>query len=257
MSHPDFYIGWNDQMPNRQKKAIRKLLIPIFILLPLLAFALVFFSKPFNDHQFELGNVQTFTGVYHETPFPVFMLDEGQAPAGHNSQALLIGYGKFGATGTMQAAAKSVGQLDGKRLRITGTLIYGDGKTLIELTKQEESVLEVLGSANQNDHSATKNKVVVTGEILDPKCWFGVMKPAEGKVHKSCAIRCVSGGIPPVLKVQKNGARSYYILKGLEGQEINQEILEYIAEPIQVNGLTYQQNGWYVLEIDPKEITYL
>ena len=41
----------------------------------------------------------------------------------------------------------------------------------------------------------------VKGEIVDPKCFFGVMKPGEGKPHKDCAIRCILGGIPPVLKV--------------------------------------------------------
>lgn len=35
-------------------------------------------------------------------------------------------------------------------------------------------------------------------EIIDPKCYFGVI-PGKGKIHRSCAIRCISDGIPPVL----------------------------------------------------------
>ena len=39
--------------------------------------------------------------------------------------------------------------------------------------------------------------VTLTGEIVDTKCHFGVMKAGEGKVHRECAVRCISGGAPP------------------------------------------------------------
>jgi hypothetical protein len=41
----------------------------------------------------------------------------------------------------------------------------------------------------------------IRGEILDSKCWLGVMKPASGTVHRGCATRCLSGGIPPLVIV--------------------------------------------------------
>ena len=71
MSQDDYYIGWNEKLPDRNRKALRKLLIPVFILIPLIAFMAVFFAKPFNDHQFEFGNIKAFSGIYYEQPFPV------------------------------------------------------------------------------------------------------------------------------------------------------------------------------------------
>jgi len=256
MAKDEFYIGWNDPMPDRNKKALRRLLIPVFLLIPVLAFILVFFMKPFNDHQFELGQIKEFTGIYQASPFPALLLDADQAPAGHASQALLVGYGKNGALGFMQAVEKEQGPLSGKKIKIQGTLIFGDGKTLIELTKKEQSFLEILADASVGSLSGTPQVLEAAGEILDPKCWFGVMKPGEGKVHKSCAIRCVSGGIPPVFRIKKDGKNTYYILKGLEGQEINQAVLPFIGEPVLVSGNTYTQHGWNILQIDPQGIQY-
>lgn len=253
----DFFIGWKGNVSAGHKQWIKRILIPVFILIPILIYAIVIFGKPFGLGQFELGNVKTFTGVYYENPFPVLLLDEGQLESGTGHAALLVGFGKNGAKTFIQQAEESKGQLSGKHLKIQGTLIYGDGKTLIELTKKEDSVVEILGEGMKLPANPKTTAVNLQGEILDPKCWFGVMKPAEGKVHKSCAIRCISGGIPPVLRAKKGSANVYYVLKGLEGEDINQDVLEFVGEPININGESYIENGWHVLEVDPSEIRYL
>ena len=55
------------------------------------------------------------------------------------------------------------------------------------------------------------------GEIVDIKCYLGVMKPAHGKPHRSCAARCISGGIPPVLMVKdRDGDTNYLLLVSAE-----------------------------------------
>jgi hypothetical protein len=258
MSKPNYYIGWLEELPERNRKAIRRLLIPIFVLLPLIAIAVVYFAEPFNDHQFDFGNVQSFTGTYHEMPFPVLVLDEGQGPDLPDDHLLLVGYGKNGAKGFLQQAAKDKGPLDGKHIRLAGTLIYGDGRALLELTDQEKSVLEVLPAPSSSSiaPASAANPVTLAGEILDPKCWFGVMKPAEGKVHKSCAIRCISGGIPPVLRVSSDEGNRYYVLKGAAGEDVNDQILKFVGEQVLVQGEVYQQNGWWVIQTAPSTITY-
>lgn len=244
-----YFIGWNDQMPSRNKKALRSLLIPVFLGIPILVFCLVFFSKPFNDHQFELGKIKSFTGTYYADPFPVLLLEDGQGPEGYDPAALLVGYGKNGAAGFMEAIEQETGSLTGKKIQLQGTLICGDGRVLIELTKKEASLEKVVSDNIQLTQPVAGTKQQLLGEILDPKCWFGVMKPAEGKVHKSCAIRCISGGISPVFRVQSNGINNYYVLEGKEGVDINQLVLSHVGEPVQISGNNYQQNGWQVLEV--------
>jgi hypothetical protein len=258
MSKKDnFFIGWLGNTSDDHKKSIKRVLIPIFIAIPLVIFAIVFFTKPFGTGSFELGNVKEFTGVYYEDPFPVLLLDEGQLENGSSTSALLVGFGKNGAKTFLKMAEEKEGKLSGKRLTIQGTLIYGDGKTLIELTKKEKSVINVMKPEIDIDQKPRLNKVELKGEIIDPKCWFGVMKPAEGKVHKSCAIRCISGGIPPVLKVDNNGDWEYYIIKNVNGEDINQEVLEFIAEDVVANGESYTMNGWKVLRVDSEGIKYV
>lgn len=237
-------------MPKRNKDALRKLLIPVFIGIPILVFSLVYFAKPFNDHQFELGSIKSFTGIYYASPFPVLLLDAGQGPEDYNPAALLVGYGKNGAKGFMETIEQETGSLSGKKVQIQGTLIYGDGRTLIELTKKEASLEKIISDEVQIKQASTSTKQQLSGEILDPKCWFGVMKPAEGKVHKSCAIRCISGGISPVFRIQSNGKNTYYVLKGQSDEDINQMVLSYVGEPVQISGESYQENGWQVLKVD-------
>ncbi len=256
MNKEQFFIGWSGNVSSEHKKWFRRLLIPIFVTIPLIIFAIVFFTKPFGDGMFEFGKVKEFTGVYYEDPFPVFILDEGQLETGTDPQALLVGFGKNGTKTFMRKAEEKKGKLSGKRLKIQGTLIYGDGKTLIELTKKEDSVLEVMESQIPKNQKPQLTNQTLRGEILDPKCWFGVMKPAEGKVHKSCAIRCISGGIPPVFREKSSGGNKYYILKGANGEDINQEILEYVGEGVDVKGQSYSENGWSILRVDPKSINY-
>ncbi|MEM9051484.1 MAG: hypothetical protein AAGC47_05480 [Bacteroidota bacterium] len=253
MSEKDFFVGWDENTPAENKRALRRLLIPIFVGVPLLALVLVSFIKPFNDHKFELGNIKEFSGVLHTTPFPVLLMEAEESPMGEETSALLVGYGKNGA----KTFLKDPIGLEGKRVRIAGTLIYGDGKTLIELTEKENSLLEVDKSNITKPEVGATEGLQLEGEILDPKCWFGVMKPAEGKVHKSCAIRCVSGGIEPVLRVSVDGKNTYYVLKGEKGQDINQEVLEFIAEPVTVKAKVEMRNGWNVAYVNPAQISYI
>ncbi len=252
MSEKDFFIGWDEITPQGNRRALRRLLIPVFIGIPLLVLLLVAFVKPFNDHRFELGDVKEFSGTLFTTPFPVLVMDMDESPMGEETSALLVGYGKNGA----KTFLKDPMGLDGHKVKIRGTLIYGDGKTLIELTEKENSLLSFDSETYSAEHGGSKSEVTLEGEILDPKCWFGVMKPAEGKVHKSCAIRCVSGGIEPVLRVSDGAKNTYYVLKGMDGEDINQQILEYFAEPIVVTAEVEERNGWRIAYINPNLITY-
>ena len=48
-------------------------------------------------------------------------------------------------------------------------------------------------------------EVDLVGEILDSKCWFGAMRPSQGKPHKACASLCIRGGIPPAFFARADG----------------------------------------------------
>lgn len=256
MSKNEFYIGWQDEMPPSNKQFIRNILIGMFVLIPVLMFAVVSFQKPMNHHHFEFGTITELKGIYYEEPAPLLIVESG-IPEGFSKEVLLVGFGKFGASGIISDIEEKSGKLNRKEISLNGTLIYGDGVTLMELTDLEESFVSAKETDKQYLGPETKPKdVTLIGEILDPKCYFGVMKPGEGKIHKSCAIRCISGGIPPIMRVlQEDGINyDYYLVKGKEGEEINKEVLPYVAETISVSGMSSFQNGWNVLNIDLESI---
>ena len=80
-------------------------------------------------------------------------------------------------------------------------------------------------------------EVRLQGEIVDSKCYLGVMNPGSGKVHRDCAARCISGGIPAALLVRDAAGRATTVLLANdEGTPMGRSILDYVAEPVVVSG---------------------
>jgi hypothetical protein len=59
-----------------------------------------------------------------------------------------------------------------------------------------------LTAAGMQAESFADRPIEVRGEIVDSKCFLGVMVPGSGKTHKDCASLCLRGGIPPALYVR-------------------------------------------------------
>ena len=80
------------------------------------------------------------------------------------------------------------------------------------------------------------------------------MMPGELKPHKDCAIRCILGGIPPVLRVRDpEGRTNYYLMVGEEGEKINEAVKSFVAEPVRVNARVVKYNDWIVLYVKSKK----
>jgi len=248
-------------MADSNSQFLRKRLLPIFIVIPILAFLVVFFQKPFNNHLFDFGNISEVTGTYFHSPVPMLVADEGELENSLSNEILLVGFGKLGALGTMQTIQETAGDLNCKKITLAGTLIHGGGKTLMELTQETASLIKVKDVPREPIPKTTNpTPIRLKGEILDPKCYFGVMKPAEGKIHKSCAIRCISGGIPPVFR-QPTGKTDqpydYFLVVDENGKNINQEVLPFVGEAVSAAGNTANFLGWKILYINPSEISTL
>ena len=98
---------------------------------------------------------------------------------------------------------------------------------------------------------ATLGTVTLTGEIVDSKCYLGVMNPGQGKVHRDCAARCLSGGIPPIF-ITTDG-REQFLLVGLDGRALGRDALrEFVAESITIQGRVLARGDSQLLEIDPR-----
>jgi hypothetical protein len=78
-----------------------------------------------------------------------------------------------------------------------------------------------------------------------------VMNPGNGKVHRSCAARCISGGIPPAFVVRDaSGATQSLLLIGPQGRPLHDRIPDFVGEPIQITGQLSRADDILTLETE-------
>src|SRR6266498_5337525 len=257
MKNDEFYIGWMPKAPNSFTGWIKKYL---FVLLPIvivLSVLLALSQKKFDTGTFEFGTLTEIKGIYFDKPVPKIKVINGKSIWRNYNYitVLLIGYGKHGADGIIADFEKEKNTtLDGKEITLKGTLLYNDGKLLIQIDANDKPLLNVAankGSANLLSETKDLGTMNVKGEIVDPKCFFGVMKPGEGKSHKDCAIRCMLGGMPPVLKVtDEEGKQNYYLIVGSNGEKMNKAVKDFVASPVELHAKAVVYDDWVVLYVN-------
>jgi hypothetical protein len=254
----EFYIGYLPKAPKSVAKLVTISIFAIAMLVSALAFVIGSSQEKIQDNVFEFGKITELTGVLYQKPVPNLVLQIGKDIKGKPlyQSVLLVGLGKFGADKMVEHFQSKMKQpLEQSLITLKGTLIYSDGKTLLELTEEENSFVKATPLAkNQSPsiaHEMLKKEITITGEIIDAKCYFGVMNPGYGKPHLSCAVRCISGGIPPVLWTKlDDGSMDYYIVLGKNGEAINQQLLPYVASATCIKGKTSNYLDWKVIYAD-------
>ena len=253
MSQQDFYIGWMSKAPAGIAKHVKRVLLILFPLALIVAYLLSTSQKKFSTANFEFGKLTEVKGIYYNNPVPMLKVFD------KNNLSItipLVGYGKHGAETAIMELEKEKGvSLNGKEVTLKGTLIYGDGKTLLQVDKNDNPIVNIGAESTVQLQQKDLGIQTIRGEIVDPKCYFGVMKPGEGKVHRDCAIRCILGGIPPVLHVQnEKGESNYYLIVGPNGEKINVVVQDIVAEPVSIEARVVQQDDWIILYTDKEKI---
>lgn len=250
----EFYIGYLPNAPDSITRVIRIVILLLGIISICLAALLAWHQKKFSPASFEYGVNTDIEGFIFEHPIPHVLIPLGRDQLGQQlyQTVLLVGFGKSGSQNAMHQILKS-GHGPGTKARLNGSLIYGDGKTLIQIDNASDITL----IEGQIDHVAavqTDENLSITGEIVDPKCYFGVMKPGEGKAHRACAIRCIAGGIPPVFN---GGPDGYYLLVDENSKPISTEVANIVGDVISLSGRRMHWNDWTILQIDSRRIDEL
>ena len=241
-----FYIGWMPKAPKSFAKHVKRALLILFPVALIVGYLLATNQKKFSTANFEYGKTTELTGIYYNKPVPLLKVYD------KNRESItipLVGYGKHGAeTAIMEIETESKFSLNGKEVTLKGTLLYGNGKTLLQIDKNDKPVVNIGSGSTFSIEEKDLGIQTIRGEIVDPKCYFGVMKPGEGKVHRDCAIRCILGGIPPVLHVQnEKGESNYYFIVGPNGEKMNEAVQDVVAEPVSIEAKVVQQDDWIIL----------
>ena len=94
------------------------------------------------------------------------------------------------------------------------------------------------------------------GEIVDSKCWLGVMKPATGNVHRGCASRCLSGGIPPLLMVDSAGSVAHYLLTDAEGRPAHARFAELVGRKVRLTGEVWREGDLLLMRVEETAVVW-
>ena len=255
----EFYIGWMSKAPSGAIRFLRKYISLVLICIALLGIMLALSQKKFGTGNFEFGTLNEIKGIYFNQPVPLLKVIAGKDIFGNLSYITipLVGYGKHGADGIIAALEKQKNiSLDQKEVTFKGTLLYNDGKTILQIDEHDAPLLRISNGIVSTEVLPTRHSLgmqTVKGEIVDPKCYFGVMKPGEGKPHRDCAIRCILGGMPPMLTVRNSkGEANYYLIVGANGEKMNVQVQDYVAEPIELQAEVVELDDWIVLYVNNK-----
>jgi hypothetical protein len=198
-----FFIGWRPVPPS-----YRRLLIPAAAGLIL---ALVGIAALLGGGQrapaggtWDTSDRIALTGVVYAEPYAML-----RVAADPPRTVLLLGDGKAGATDLVRP-------VDGRPVRVTGTLLRGEGFELLELDGGPEVIAmpEVEQFRLRRPDPRPGPEVLLSGEVVDSKCHLGAMRPGRGTGHRGCAALCLRGGVPPLFVAARPGgeARAYLMV---------------------------------------------
>ena len=243
----EFYVGYLPKAPAGISRLIRAVVIGLIAIAVIGAFIFAYVQRTFAPAIFEYGKQRSFEGIIERKPFPTLLVKRPGFPDPGSSHYLLVGEGKHGAD-------DEVSDFEGKSVRLKGTLIYRGSQTMIEVVRGS---ISVAGSAEALPAAEKMLGVFeLSGEIVDGKCYLGVMNPGSGKVHRDCAARCLSGGVPILFAT--NDFRGEPAI--LQLTDTNQKplpkaaFLDHVGQPVRLKGTVVENGDTLIFEIDPSGI---
>jgi hypothetical protein len=198
-----------------------------------------------------MAGVRDWTGLVTGAPYAMLRTADLD---GTPRTALLSCLGKCG-------VGARVGALEGRHVRVRGSLIARGRHIMIAVPETEMDWIAPLdGPADPAlafPSPEPPTEIDLAGEILDSKCWFGAMRPSEGKVHKSCAALCIRGGLPPAFYARDTGGRGALMIMTDGGHAHGHDLLPFVADPVRVRGQVKRWGDLLLLEAPVSAIARL
>jgi hypothetical protein len=246
----EFYVGYLPKAPVGISRRIRAVVIALMAIAIIGAFTFAAVQRTFAPAMFEYGRQRSFEGIIERKLFPTLLVKRPGSPGSGSSHYLLVAEGKHGAD-------EEVSAFEGKPVRLKGTLIYRGNQTMIEVVRGS---ISVKGTADALPAAERMLGVFeLDGEIVDGKCYLGVMNPGSGKVHRDCAARCLSGGVP-ILFATNNFRGEPAVLQLTDSNQKplpKPAFLDHVGQPVRLKGTVVEDGDILIFEIDPTGITQL
>ena len=240
MSKDDFFIGWAETPPVDRRFFVRAGL-GLMVGAAATAGGVAALQRPVGSGAWNMGEIREWRGIATAEPYSMLRtLDLDGTPR----TVLLACQGKCG-------VSAKIGALAGKPVIVKGSLIQRGQHAMVAVIDGLDWIQEDLdGTAGDLAFPEPEFmfEASLSGEILDSKCWFGAMRPSEGKVHKSCASLCIRGGIPPAFYVKDRKDQKALMIMTSGGYGHNQDLLPYVADPVQITGQVQRFGDLFLLD---------
>lgn len=238
----DFYVGYDTPVPRESRPFVFGGVAVIAATGVMLALAVTLTQRPFADSRFAFGSPEPFTGRLVSQPYPTLVVDRAEA-AGDPERLLLVALGKHG-------AAALVAPFEGQSVRLEGSVITRGPRRAIEVVPG--SIVIAPESGPPLSPEIDRGRVTLRGEIVDGKCYLGVMNPGEGATHRDCAVRCLRGGLPPLFAVRTGDGVMAYTLTSSDRRPVGTLAADLVGRPIEITGTVLQNGEERLLLADPR-----
>jgi hypothetical protein len=251
----EFFIGW-EPAPKKYARFLHPIVVALLLITGGVAATVAYFQRDPGTGHWDTGEIRTFDGIVYTRPYAMIRVP-GDKPGDTPRTMLLVEDGKFGALPRVEELVKA--KAEGVAVRVTGTILHRDGRWLLELAEGEKGMRRLTAEEEGNlpplawpAPEVLAEHVTLQGEIIDPKCYLGAMKPGGGKTHKACAMLCISGGVPPML-VTRDAAKNetFYLLVTEEGGVVNERVLDFVGDPVEASGRLERHGDLLVLQVAP------
>ncbi len=237
----EFYINYGKVPPSYRRFLIKFL---SSLVVGVLIFAVVL---PQVHNQFNTGKLhgrRDVEGLLVSEPVPHLIVPRPGTAS--DEQA----FSRYVLTGTGKTAPKSsILEQVGQWVKLNGIVV---SRNQLSAARSAEPIQAPANVQPMPDQGTQLGEFSLVGEILDGKCYPGVMKPGQGKTHRACAIRCISGGVPAVFRVQNRRDNvMYFLLADSQGKAVNDRILGKIGDNLRITGKVIQYDDMYVIQADP------
>lgn len=240
----EFYVNYASVPPSYRRFLLR--------FIPLLVVGAIVFAVflPVIHDQFNPGKIQgsqDLEGLLVAEPVPHLVVPR---PGDTGSK---VPFSRYILSGTGKTAPRaSVLEFLGQWVTLKGIVVSRNQLSVIA-AQSAEPLEPPEGVTIDPSNGTVLGQYALTGEILDGKCYPGIMKPGQGKTHRACAIRCINGGVPAVFRVHNNrNDVMYFLLADEQGQAVSDRILDFVADPVAISGTVVQYDDMFVLEADPE-----
>jgi hypothetical protein len=241
----EFFVGWAGGPAPRTRRHLWRALALAAVLAAGVASGAAALQRETRAGVFEFGTTRDFAGWIERHPHPVLVVP--RPGSDEHSRYLLTAFGKRGADALFEAHGDAW-------VEFPGTLVHRDGRVMVEVAGDAVRAAEPpAGLVRPVAVPEDLGRVTLVGEIVDSKCFLGVMKPGSAASHRACAIRCISGGVPPVLLVRDaEGLAHYHLLVAADGSAVNERVLPIVALPVEITGELQRLGDLSILRADPR-----